>query len=127
MAFGREPLDDLISLRDIFDAVSVDVVRVRKWCEMNLGFGAECACGAVRGAEAAPPAQRSSSFTISKVSPQSSPDEVKAKANLPLEEVDLRADKTSNSCVRHTIKRSQREKSSPRLFHAVLPIIFVNS
>lgn len=50
------------------------------------------------------------------VSPQSSTDEVKAKkkTNLPLEEVDLRADKTSNPCVRHTIKRSQREKSASR-------------
>lgn len=78
----------------------------------ELGFGAECACGAVRGAEAAAPAQHSSSFTISKLSPQSSTDEVEAKANLPLEEVDLRADKTSNPCVRHIIKRSQREKSA---------------
>lgn len=93
----------------------------------ELEFGAECACGAVRGAEAAPPAQRSSSLTISKVSPQSSTDEVKAQATLSLEEVDLRADKTSNPCVRHTIKRSQREKSAPRPVHAVLPTDFVNT
>lgn len=108
--FWQRTLDYLISqghIRYHFFRFCEEIV----WDE--LGFGGECACGAVRGAEAAPPAQHSSSFTISKVSPQSSTDEVKAKANLPFEEVELRADKTSNPCVRRTIKRSPRELKCP--------------
>lgn len=78
--FWQRTLDYLISqghIRYHFFRFCEEIV----WDE--LGFGGECACGAVRGAEAAPPAQHSSSFTISKVSPQSSTDEVKTKANLP--------------------------------------------
>lgn len=119
MAFGRGPLDHSVSPGRIW-------CRFFRYCEEiardELGFGEECVCGAVRGAEAAPPAQYSS-----KVSSQSSTDEVKAKANLPSEEVDFRADKTSNSCVRHKIRHSQKEKSAPRPVHAVLPSNFVNT